>query len=287
MAVKKVNDSSLTSVADAIRTKGGTSAQLYFPDGFIDAIEAIPTGGGGYDDLLDLLAGEASGDLVISGVTNTQRTQFQFSGTNNCNNNVTSLEFPDLEYAYINTGSLDAGFFSYPYSAPQIRSIRLPKCKMLMMHNTQKSDYANCFQNLTTLYTPELTVLDGCLRGSGLTSFAAPKLSNFIGSSNMFVNCTALEYADLGVITSGCLNFSGSTKLSALVFRAASVCPLSATSKLNNTLIASGTGYIYVPRDLINSYESATNWSTYAGQFRALEDYTADGTISGEFIMPT
>ena len=51
MAIKKVNDASLTSVANAIRTKGGTSANLYFPDGFVDAIEAIPTGGDTFADL--------------------------------------------------------------------------------------------------------------------------------------------------------------------------------------------------------------------------------------------
>lgn len=33
--------SELTSVADAIRTKGGTSAQLAFPDGFVSAVQAI------------------------------------------------------------------------------------------------------------------------------------------------------------------------------------------------------------------------------------------------------
>lgn len=41
-------DSNLTSVANAIRAKGGTSAQLAFPQGFVDAVEAIETGGGGY-----------------------------------------------------------------------------------------------------------------------------------------------------------------------------------------------------------------------------------------------
>lgn len=39
-------DSDLTSVANAIRTKGGTSAQLAFPQGFVDAVDAIQTGGG-------------------------------------------------------------------------------------------------------------------------------------------------------------------------------------------------------------------------------------------------
>ena len=41
-----VDGADLTSVANAIRTKGGTSAQLAFPAGFVSAIGDIPTGGG-------------------------------------------------------------------------------------------------------------------------------------------------------------------------------------------------------------------------------------------------
>lgn len=49
--MKYLADSSeLTSIADAIRTKGGTSAGLTYPDGFVSAINAIPTGGGGVPD---------------------------------------------------------------------------------------------------------------------------------------------------------------------------------------------------------------------------------------------
>ena len=49
MALDKAVDSAqlnadLTVVADAIRTKGGTSAQLAFPDGFVSAVQAIQTG---------------------------------------------------------------------------------------------------------------------------------------------------------------------------------------------------------------------------------------------------
>ena len=45
MADYKVSDTSLTSIANAIRTKGGTSADLSYPDGFITAIGNITTGG--------------------------------------------------------------------------------------------------------------------------------------------------------------------------------------------------------------------------------------------------
>ena len=40
------NDIELTSVADAIRAKGGTSDPLVYPDGFVTAIENIQTGSG-------------------------------------------------------------------------------------------------------------------------------------------------------------------------------------------------------------------------------------------------
>lgn len=39
-----VNSTDLTSVADAIRSKGGTSDALSFPNGFVSAISAIQTG---------------------------------------------------------------------------------------------------------------------------------------------------------------------------------------------------------------------------------------------------
>ena len=50
MAVDKLVDSiqldaDLTSIANAIRTKGGTSTQLAFPNDFITAINNIETGG--------------------------------------------------------------------------------------------------------------------------------------------------------------------------------------------------------------------------------------------------
>ena len=49
MATRSVQESSLTSLADAIRAKGGTSDTLAFPGGFVSAVEAIDAGGGGDD----------------------------------------------------------------------------------------------------------------------------------------------------------------------------------------------------------------------------------------------
>ena len=46
MADYVVNENDLTSIANAIRTKGGTTASLSFPTGFVSAINAISSGGG-------------------------------------------------------------------------------------------------------------------------------------------------------------------------------------------------------------------------------------------------
>lgn len=65
------------------------------------------------------------------------------------------------------------------------------------------------------------------------------------------------------------------TPLSALILRSTELCSIgiNVTNLFTNTPIASGTGYIYVPKALIEDYKVATNWSTYANQIRAIEDY--------------
>ena len=46
MADYRATSTEFTAVADAIRTKGGTSAQLTWPNEFVSAVQAIPTGSG-------------------------------------------------------------------------------------------------------------------------------------------------------------------------------------------------------------------------------------------------
>ena len=81
MAVDKLVDSTqldtdLTSVANAIRTKGGTSASLAFPAGFVSAVEAIETGGGGYS--ADTIADHAIDDTIS--ITKTTIKNYSFYG---------------------------------------------------------------------------------------------------------------------------------------------------------------------------------------------------------------
>lgn len=83
-----------------------------------------------------------------------------------------------------------------------------------------------------------------------------------------------LTKADLpNVISISNYVFSGCLKLDILILRSNRICTLSGTKAFYNTPIEKGTGYIYVPKNLTEQYKVATNWVTFANQFRAIEDY--------------
>ena len=98
-----------------------------------------------------------------------------------------------------------------------------------------------------------------------------------------FRNCEALKRVDFSNLQNiGNNVFLGSSVLTTVIIRTSAVCKLANKNSFTDTPIASGTGFIYVPDSLIDSYKSASNWSIFATQFRALEDYTVDGTTTGE-----
>jgi hypothetical protein len=318
MANKITDTKYYSAIADAIRAKNGSS-DTYYPADMAQAIEDIPSGGGMDENLAKLLAGTAVGDITITGVTDLSMTRISLGDSDGQNNNITGLHFPNLvrwchsniNYAAKSGGLIDMTSVSSSARSASIQTLDIPECTNLYMGDPRNMANNYYFGNLKTLNAPKLTLFSGCLRGCGLTALNLPSLTKlsvqaflrdatsltelrmpklfwFSFGNYYFYNCTALRIADLGEAASISSAFMGTaTSLEALVLRRNGVCSLNAASEFSNSPIASGTGYIYVPRDQVVTYEAATNWSTYAGQFRALEDYTDDGTLTGEFIMPT
>lgn len=135
---------------------------------------------------------------------------------------------------------------------------------------------------LENVYLPNVVVIKPStfVRCNALRSINLPKVTEL--SLFSFEICGALEKVDLPV----CIHFAqyaldDCANVRALILRSNSLCTIDASNALPSSIKA-GTGYVYVPRALVNSYKTAANWSTYANQFRALEDYTVDGTITGE-----
>ena len=150
---------------------------------------------------------------------------------------------------------------------------------------TDIADYAfyDC-SSLSSIYFPNvMTIGENAFAGCTLITNVCFADVTTINNST-FSDCAALASADFPSATSiGTYVFNGCTALKSLILRNQNgVCTLGGTDSLNKTAIKSRTGYIYVPAALVDSYKAATNWSTFASQFRALEDYTVDGTTTGE-----
>lgn len=134
--------------------------------------------------------------------------------------------------------------------------------------------YAMSGTNIASLNLPELTTI------AGYAFYNCAKLANMVFPKLIEVpinGCrewTGLVKADFHVLTAIKSNgFYKDTNLEALIIRTPSLCTLASGTVLTSTKIAEGTGYIYVPASLLSAYQSASNWSAFASQIRAIEDY--------------
>lgn len=173
----------------------------------------------------------------------------------------------------------------YPFhKCTSLKSINMP---MLV---TIEGAYNPAFNGLTSLKSIRLDnleetkqqLLSGC---PALVDVYAPKIT--VLANGTFQNCTNLARLDMPVLSVIQINAFYNTIVTTLIIRTNTVCSLMDVGAFSECPMKKGTGYIYVPRALIDSYKAATNWSTYANQFRALEDYTVDGTVTGKFLAGT
>jgi hypothetical protein len=105
-----------------------------------------------------------------------------------------------------------------------------------------------------------------------ITEYSSDKLTS-VGNS-AFYGCSSLVKVDLPNVTSIAANaFYSCTQLEAVILRSETMCTLANNNAFNTSKIKNGTGYIYVPKTLVDTYKTASGWSTYANQIRAIEDY--------------
>jgi hypothetical protein len=164
-------------------------------------------------------------------------------------------------------GTLGAYAF---YENSAVTRIELPNIEYL------KERCFNGCENLKTLLLPSLVGYTYQYMASGCTSLVNVDVhdASYI-SSYSFQSCTSLKKLDLHKVgTIGTNAFVGATKFETLIIRTDTVPTLGGTNAFTNTKIKSGgTGYIYVKAALLDQFKAATNWSTFASQFRAIEDY--------------
>lgn len=205
---------------------------------------------------------------------NTSITSVVFSKTTNIGSNtfmgckkLTSVDFPSVK---------NIGTYAFQ-NCTALTSVNIP-----LLENMDTYVFQSC-SSLKSVGFPLATHIGNYSfqRCTKLTSVNIPLVTSV--ASGLFNNCSALTSIDLPSVTNiNSTAFSGCSILASVILRSDTVCQLVYTNAFTNTPIAKGTGHIYVPSILIDTYKTTGAWSNYADQFRALEDYTVDGTTTGE-----
>lgn len=164
------------------------------------------------------------------------------------------------------------------YYCTSLESVDMPALTTI----NGRGAFAYC-TNLKTINFPSLKNMNGegyVFERAVFAEAVFPKLVEVKGGTFQYCgNLTKLDFHALNVFRPA-VGYCGN--LTALIIRTPSVCTNYDSWSIQTSGIGKGIGYIYVPKSLIEEYKAATNWSNHADRFRALEDYTVDGTITGE-----
>ena len=145
---------------------------------------------------------------------------------------------------------------------------------VLPLIKLQSSRGNNAFNNntLITSVTAPLTntIPHSCFSGcKALSSVSLPLTENF--GDWCFSGNIVLEELMLPMAKTFSRYVFANSGLKKLVLPR-NIVATTAADTFFNTPIANGTGYVYVPADLLNSYKSATNWSIIADQIRPISE---------------
>lgn len=178
-------------------------------------------------------------------------------------NTPTSVDFENS-----NITNLRMGAFAYV----QYNSITLPNLTYVSSIATFKDCQAKNI-NVDNLTNLQAQTFAGCSR---LTSIKLPSVKS-MESTSQFYGCLNLKTIDFSVLENiPYYAFYQCNSLTSLIIRSETVCALETTDAFQMSAIESGTGYIYVPDDLVESYKTTTGWSTYASQIKPLSEYVEE-----------
>ncbi len=109
---------------------------------------------------------------------------------------------------------------------------------------------------------------------TNLLSADFPKVTAIASRGFAYTGLTSIDLPCLQRIT-GKMVFAYCTSLKKVVLRNSAVVSDPYTDTFTGTPIADGTGFIYVPDDLVEAYKTATNWSVFANQIKPISELEA------------
>lgn len=233
-----INDATMSAIGTSIRGKTGGSA-LLLPSAMPAAIDSISTGG----------------PEPVTGFIETAWDSEGFP-TKGYLKNMTVIPNGRFANRAVNNG---------PYT-------RLTEIAGLdLVTSVGEYSFSNTGPIEEVVFSELTSVAAFCFNQFRAETIRCPLLTSL--PSYFAYQANGVKCADFSALTWMGQNVFYQTGMLALIIRTPSVASMTHINALQGTPIASGTGYVYVPRTLVDSYKAATNWTTYAAQIRAIEDY--------------
>lgn len=287
MAVDKLVDSTqlnsdLTSVANAIRTRGGTSSQLAFPSGFVSAVGAIGNTYTAGDEGKVVDNGALVAQTAHADVTPTTSDQTIDTTTNNSlkvkgDANLVAGNIKKDVTIFGTTGSYEGGG---GVSWSDIADGSQPSGLItITATNIRANQLSFSPEQNWQLYAPNCTTNNNgnAIRGAKKCTHAAFPALTTITTGYFAYQATNLEVLDLGSVNEIRNSaFDQCTNLGTLILRKSNgLVSLINVNNFNGSKFASGKagGTIYIPKVFYDhlgdgtssDYKAASNWSTLNG----------------------
>ena len=236
-------------------------------DGYNPIVVNVPTGGSGGGNADSIL------DKTVTNYSSDTLTLIGISAFRDCKK-LKSIDCP-------NVTKVDSGAFQ---NCTSLATVNLPSATTCY----------STFDDITTLTTVNLAsvkyisitgMFDGCTNLTNVTLTSAEEIT-----FDTFKECRNLSFLDLPALTlvmeGSFYNLGADASSLHVMLRSTTVCTLNGKPGAG---VGDGTirRFLYVPAALVSRYSlSSTGWGSAFDAVRALEDYTVDGTITGE-LDPT
>lgn len=266
------------ALADYLKDNTDLATENMSINELVEAILALIGQKGAYNVVQNLLA-NGNSELAITDASGSNANELDSFITREISGAYTNDRVTQIgEYAFANCTEITdvnlPNVINISYNSfrgcTKLKAISLPHCQI-----AGGSSFYGC-SNLEAVSLPSCHTLGTGALGSAfwgcskLSQVSLPLVTTIMSFTFRDTVIQKIDFLSVNNIESRAFIYA--RQLDTLILRNSNVCVLENIDAFDSTKIAAGTGYIYVPDNLVDSYKIATNWVTFANQIKPISE---------------